>query len=192
MTGVIGAHGARIRPWLLPVAAVLCALLVLWAAGGLRTVVATSGRPAAAEQEIQLARWVLVIHRLELVDRSPEGTETPTAVRLHLRATFTGQASIFGVGTDLLTVETPAGPAGIDTSPSTSGARSGGFDPDVAQEIALDYRWPTAGAAAPATLRVLVRDEEEKESFLFNPEWSVNPTVAVHLDLPCPDRRTKP
>jgi hypothetical protein len=92
MTGVYLRRGARaIRPWLLPVAALPGGLIVLWAAGGLNTVNATDGRRALPDHDIVLARWVLTIHRVELIDSDPYDTLTSTAVRLHLRVNFTGQ-----------------------------------------------------------------------------------------------------
>ena len=190
MTGVdVPSQIRRLRPWLVPVAAVLCALAVLWAAGGLRSVEATQGRREEPGAEIELTRWVFVFHGMELVDPSPDDRKAETAVRLQLRATFTGQASTYGVGSQLITVSGLSGPVGVDDSPLVDGDRSSGFDPDVSQEITLTYRWPKPPAEPPTRLRVLLRDEEEKENYLFGKDWSLTTSVTAHLDLPCPDRR---
>lgn len=179
----------RLRPWLIPAAVVVAATLLLWTTGGLRTVQATQGRPAEIGQEITLARWVLVVQRVELTNRTTYDTATPPTVRVYLRATFTGEASTYGLGPGLVEVQAPSGPAGIETSPTTDGERDGTFDPDVAQDISLAYPWPTAPATAPTELRVLIRDEAKTENYLFPTDWAAEPNVALHVDVPCEDRR---
>ncbi|HEY5822696.1 MAG TPA: hypothetical protein VIT20_12010 [Propionibacteriaceae bacterium] len=181
-------RGARI--WLVPVALVLLAVLVLWVAGGLRTVQATVGQRAEPEELISLARWDLLVHGVELGNRSDYDTAEPTKIKLRLRATFTGEKSVYGLGPQLVVVETLAGPAGIDPSPLTEGDRRGAFDPDVAREITLEFAWPDAPTPAPEILRVLIRDEEEQVNFLYPTAWAVGPGVDLHVDLPCDDRRT--
>ncbi len=180
-----------VRRWLVPVGIVLLAVGVLWAAGGLRTVQGAQGRSVAAEQPIDLARWTLVVHRIELVDGGAYDIKAPPVARLHLRATFTGEASAYGMGPTLLTVQGRDGAAGIEESPMTGGPRTGNFDPYVSRELTLDFRWPDPPTPAPAALRVLVRNEAEAENYLFPTEWSVGPTPVAHVDLPCPDRRSR-
>lgn len=165
-------------------------MLALGAGGALRTVPGTQGRPTSPGEEIVLARWVLVVHRVELTDRDDYGGEAPPKVRLQLRATFTGDRSTYGLGSGLVEVRAPAGPVGIDPSAQTRGDRSsGGFDPDVAQEITLLYVWPDAPRPAPVTLRVLIRDERQTVNYLLPSSWAATPDVERYVDLDLDDQR---
>ena len=68
--------------------------------------------------------------------------------------------------------------------------RDGNLDPGVGQELTLDLAWPGAPARPPETVRVLVRDEEERDNYLTGDEWEVRPAPSRHVDLALPDRRT--
>lgn len=188
MTRARTIHSAAGR-WWVPVGAVVVVLALVLLAGGFDRVRGTQGLTARAGDELTLERWVLVVHDAELVAGPDYDPEAPPEVLVRLRATFTGETSTYGFGTNLLTLVGPPGTAPLDASPSTDGDRSGGFDPDVAQDITLRFRWPDAPSASPQTVRLLVRDEEIKENYLFAPEWGARAEPSLHLDLPCPDRR---
>ncbi len=178
-----------LRPWLAPVGVLLAVLLALVAGGAPRAAPGNQGRLAAAEEEIVLARWVLVVHRVELTDRDAYGGESPPTVRLQLRATFTGDRTECGLGTGLVEVQSPAGSVGIETSAQTSGDRSGDFDPDVGQELTLAFAWPGAPNPAPERLRVLIRDERDNENYLVPTDWRTALRVDRHADLVLDDQR---
>lgn len=111
-------------------------------------------------------------------------------MRVHLRATFTGMRSIYGLGPGLVTVATLTGALGVKEYAQVNGSRDGDFDPDVGRDITMDFRWPDAPADPPPTARVLVRDEWQGSNYLFTTgEWNLAATPVAHLDLPCPDRR---
>lgn len=173
----------------MPVVAIVVVLALVQLGGGFATVSGAQGRAAGAEQELRFTRWVLVVHDAELVDGSEYEPEDPPKVRVRLRATYTGQKSTYGLGANLVTVQGPAGSTPLDDSPYPEGDRSGNADPGVAQELVLSFRWPDAPIASPGTIRVLLRDEEEKDNYLFAPELGARADPSVHVDLPCPDRR---
>ena len=187
----VGRAWTAARAWLVPAAVLVLAVVLLQLSGGLATVAGAQGREAAAGEELTLARWVLVVHSAELVDGNEYEPESePPRLRVHLRATFEGERTAYGLGTSLVTVRGPAGTPPPEDSPLTDGERDGNLDPGVAQELVLDFRWPDAPAQAPDTVRVLIRDEEEKESYLSAPAWGARAAPSLHVDLPCPDRRT--
>ena len=176
-----------VRAWLVPAAVVVLAVVLLQLTGGLATVAGAQGRAAEAGEELTLARWVLVLRSAELVDGNEYDPDAePSRLRLHLQATFTGERTTYGLGPSLVTVQGPP----PDTTPFTDGNRDGNLDPDVAQELTLDFPWPDAPRSAPATVRVLVRDEEERDNFIFGPTWGARAAPSLHVDLPCPDQRT--
>jgi hypothetical protein len=179
-----------LRVWLLPAAAVLVVLALVALAGGFRGVEGAQGRRVPADAVVELARWSLVVHDVELVPGSPDDPSVPPEVLVHLRATFTGERSTYGIPQHLITVRAPDGPLGIEDFPAVDGPRQGGFDPDVPQEVSVGFTWSSAPATAPPVLRVILRDERESENYLYSaPQWGVAPTPVAHLDLPCPDRR---
>lgn len=194
MTRALTIRSTAVR-WWVPAVAVVVVLALVQLTGGFATVSGARGRAAEVDTEITLARWTLVVHAAELLpgnEYEPEDPEDvlPDKVLVRVRATFTGERSTYGLGTDLVTVQGPLGTAPLDDSPSIEGDRSGDFDPDVPQDITLVFRWPDAPTTSPGTIRLLIRDEEEKGSYLFSaPEWGARAMPSVHLDLPCPDRR---
>jgi hypothetical protein len=179
-----------VRLWLVPVAAVVVVLALVSALGGFRASQAAAGRLAHADEVLDLARWQLVVHSVELVRVDEYDPKTPPALRVSLRATNTTRQSIYGFGTDFITLATPNGPLDLAEYPAQHGSRNGDFDPDVPQEVTLDFSWPTVPGVAPPVVRVLVRDERQPTNYLFpTGEWTVKALPAAHLDLPCPDRR---
>lgn len=179
------------RAWWVPAVAVVVVLVLVQLTGGFATVRGAKGRAAAPEQELRFARWVLVVHDAELVAGSEYDPEDPPKVRVRLRATFTGEKSTYGLGAHLVTVQGPEGTAPLDDSPYSEGDRSSNADPDVAQELTLSFRWPDAPTASPSTIRVLLRDEEEKDNYLYSNVIAARAAPSVHVDLPLPDRRAR-
>lgn len=178
-----------VRLWLVPVVAVLAVLVLVAALGGFRSSGGSQGRPVSAGAEIDLARWQLVVHGVEILP-DPYDPKAPAALRVSLRATATADRTLYGLEPGFVSVATPAGPLDVAEYASRKGSRSGDFDPDVPQEVTLDFAWPTAPAQPPPLVRVLVRDERQGTNYLFSQgEWNLTPTPVVHLDLPCPDRR---
>ncbi len=179
-----------LRLWLVPGVTVLLVLVLVAALGGFRSGRGAQGRPAAAEEVLDLARWQLVVHSAEVVRTDESDPQSPSAVRLRLRVTFTGQLSRYGLGPDVVSVAAPTGALDVEPFPLARGSRNGDFDPDVPQEVTLDFRWPDAPADPPPLIRVLVRDERPGENYLFDEtSWVPAPTPFAHLDLPCPDQR---
>jgi len=178
---------ATARLWLVPVAVVLAVLALLVATGGLRAGHGATGRRAAAGEVLELARWRLVVHDVELA-RDPYDRKADPHLDVHLGVTLTGDRSTYALPSEVLSVTGPSGPLGVQDQPSVVSTRSG-YDPDVPQEVTLSYLWPGAPATAPGVVRLLVRDESMQENFLTSADWEVRPTPVAHLDLPCADLR---
>ncbi|WP_375425203.1 hypothetical protein [uncultured Friedmanniella sp.] len=179
-----------VRLWLVPVVAVVVVLALVAGFGGFRSGRGAQGRSADADEVLDLARWQLVVHTVELIPADRYDPKAGPALRVHLRATFTGMRSVYGMDPRLVTVATPTATLPVSEDPEFKGPREGDFDPDVPQEITVDYRWPNAPAQSPPVVRVLVRDERQGTNYLFTTgEWNVTATPRAHLDLPCPDNR---
>jgi len=186
MTDVRGT----VRLWLVPAVAVLLVVVLLGLSGGLRSGRGSQGRTAAAAEQLDLARWQLVVHSVELVPGEDYDPTLPPSLRVALRATFLGERSTYGFERGLVGVQgTGGGPLGTEEEPSVTSVRSDGFDPDVPQELELDFTWPKAPATPPAVVRVLVHDERLKDNYLFDADWVLQPTPVAHLDLPLTDQR---
>jgi hypothetical protein len=179
-----------VRLWLVPVAVVVVVLALVTALGGFRASQGAAGRGVRSDEVLDLARWQLVVHGVELVRGDEYDPKTPPALRVSLRATNTTRQSIYGFETDFVTLATPTGPVDVEEYPAQHGSRNGNFDPDVPQEVTLDFSWPRIPAVPPPVVRVLVRDERQPTNYLFpSGDWAVEAIPAAHLDLPCPDRR---
>lgn len=187
----VGQAWTAARAWLVPAAVLLLAVVVLLVTGGLDRVRGAQGREAEAGEELALSRWVLVVRDAELVDGNEyDPASEPPRVRVHLRATFDGEETAYGLPSSLVTVQLPPGLPPLDSTPLTDGDRDGNLDPGVGQELTLDLAWPGAPGRTPETVRVLVRDEEERDNYLTGDEWEVRPAPSRHVDLALPDRRT--
>ncbi|GAA1847309.1 hypothetical protein ACFFOM_01670 [Microlunatus capsulatus] len=180
-----------VRLWLVPAAVLVLAVVVLAVSGGLDKVTGAQGRAAEPGEELALSRWVLVVRDAALVDGNDyDPASEPPRVRLHLRATFDGEETAYGLPTSMVTVQLPPGLPPLDATPLTDGDRDGNLDPGVGQELTLELAWPDAPARAPGTVRVLVRDEEERDNYLTGDAWEVRPSPSRHVDLALPDQRT--
>ncbi len=180
-----------------PVVAVVLLVGLLGATGGLGRAPGTGPRRFEPGQPIVLARWVLVVEGVDLVDTTTYDSPSPPTLRVRLQATWTGDATTDGLGAGLVSVVVPGGPAtASDVTTATAGPYSGGFDPDVPRPAELEVVWP-AGAdekaphlPTPATVQVVVSDERPAQNFLFADEW-VTTAPLGHVDVPVTDSRTR-
>ena len=180
-----------------PVAVVVLLVGLVGATGGFDRATGTGPRRFEPGRDIVLARWVLVVEGVDLVDTTSYDSPSPPTFRIRLRATWTGDATTDVLGAGLVSVVVPGGPeTAPDLTTATAGPYSGGFDPDVPRPAELEVVWP-AGAdekaprrLAPATVQVVVSDEREAQNFLFADEW-VTTAPLGHVDVPVTDSRTR-
>jgi hypothetical protein len=148
-------------------------------------------------EAVELTRWTIAVEGVELVDTTTYGSPSPPTLRVHLRATWNGDATADLLSGGLVSVVVPGGPApASDVTVVAAGAYSGGFDPDVPRPADLEVVWP-AGAdenaprqPAPAQVQVVLHDEREAQNFLFSDEWTTTAPLG-HVDAPLTDRRSR-
>lgn len=181
-------------------AAVVIVLGLVAAFGGFRTAPPVGAARWAPGATVELARWQVVVDRVELSDTDAYGSPGPTTLRLHLRLTWTGDRSTYGPTTGLVTLLVPGGPA-PDPQPTTvpTAGYQGGFDPDVPRPLVLDYAWPAPTARGgksvqppaprvPAVVQVVLRDEYSRPTYLDDDNWSLTGPVG-HVSAPVRDVR---
>ena len=180
-----------------PVVVVLLVVGLVAATGGFGRAPGVGPRRFALGQPVVLARWVLVVQGVDLVDTTTYDSPSAPTFRIRLSATWTGDETTALLGAGLVSVVVPGGPA-TATAVTTlaAGAYSGGFDPDVPRPAQLEVVWP-AGAdenaprlPAPGTVQVVLSDEREAQNFLVADEW-VTTSPLGHVDVPLTDKRTR-
>ena len=162
---------------------------LIWALGGFRPALA-GGRPAAVGEQIELARWTVVVERAEYVDTSLAGLETDPEIRVWLRITNTTKKTLLRPQDRVLTVQVDgteyATPDDVAWGQSRSPHQ---LDPDVESRIVYDFPWTPTATPAPEVV-VVVRDERLRKNFVVADNWVVTaPAAAVRL--PCPDLRQR-
>ncbi len=184
--------------WALPLVVVLLVVAVTAAIGGFREARADAGRPAAAGQPIDLARWEITVREAELVDTTLYDSPSSTSIRVDLTVTLTGDESESSLPTGLVQVVLPDG--STTEPPYHVDLRwSAGLDPHITRDYTLELVYPPrdddlvqpALGTAPTTVSVVVRDEEYAEGALFGWSWGTAEVAAV-VELPLADNRTAP
>ncbi|WP_139209807.1 hypothetical protein [Microlunatus flavus] len=181
----------------IPLVVVVLLVGLVAATGGLAKAPGVGPRRFAVGEPVVLARWVLVVDGVDLVDTTSYGSPSAPTLRVRLRATWTGDATEPLLSSGLVHVVVPGGPPpAADVSSVAAGAYSGGFDPDVERPATLEVVWPdgadetTPRVPAPATVQVVVRDEREAQNFLYADQWQVTDPLG-HVDVPVTDSRTR-
>jgi hypothetical protein len=177
------------------VAVVLVGLVA--AAGGFARASGVGPRRFGVGEAVQLRRWVVAVEGVDLVDSTTDGTSLPPTLRVRLQVTWTGLATTDSLGTGVVSVVVPDGPApGADVGEVGAGAYSGGFDPDVERPALLEVVWPAGaqqsavGRPAPASVQVVLSDERPAQNFLFADEWVATSPLG-HVEVPVTDRRSR-
>lgn len=182
-TGPATASPARrfLTRWLVPIAIALVLVLIIWLAGGFKPASASAGPPAMLDEEIQLRRWTVVVHRIALVDTSPQGYDIDPAFRVWATVTLTDDESQ-PAPLEEIRVAVPGGPRPGDPSLQNDVANTD-FGPDVPQNLVLDYRWPDRDKAphlpAPRSVRVVIRDERLTHNYIYGDDWVVGAPAGV-------------
>lgn len=186
------------RRWVhwLPVVGAVLVLAVVAATGGFARAAAVGPRRYTVGEPVELRRWVLAVQGVELVDTEPYG-EVPPRLRVHLTATWTGDATADLLEDGVVTLVVPGGPApSPELDAKAADAYSGGFDPDVPRPVVLDAVWPDGATEtsphipAPRSVEVVLSDERPAQNFLFADSW-VTSSPLGHVDVPVADRRTR-
>jgi hypothetical protein len=179
-----------------PVVAVVVLLAVVAAAGGFGRASGVGPRRFEIGQPVELRRWVIAVESVELVDRTSYDSPSPPTLRVRLQVTWTGTATEDLLGTGLVSVVVPGGPAAGEVDETGAGVYSTGYDPDVERPAELELVWPAAASEdaphipAPASVQVVLRDERPAQNFLFSDEWTTGSPLG-HVEVPVADRRTR-
>lgn len=178
--------------WLIPVAILLVLVLIIWLAGGFKPASAIAGPQARLGEQIELRRWTVVVHRIALVDTSPDGYDIDPSFRVWVTATLTDDESQ-PAPLDEIRVAVPGGPQPGDPTIQRGGADSD-FGPDVPRALVLDFRWPDRDKpphlAAPGSVGIVVRDERISHNYIYGDDWVPGAPAGVIM-TPVPDRRKR-
>lgn len=192
--GPAAASRARhlLTRWLIPVAIVLVLVLIIWLAGGFKPAPALAGPRVALGRTIELRRWTVVVHRIALVDTSPEGYDIDPSFRVWATVTLTDDETQ-SAPLEEIQVAVPGGPQPGD--PSIQGdAGNTDFGPDVPRDLVLDYRWPDRDKAphlpAPRSVGIVVRDERISHSYIYGDDWVAGQPAGVII-VRVDDRRKR-
>ena len=183
---------------------VLASVLLTWALGGFRAAPPTGVTQLPLGSPIQLARWTLVVQKVELADTNSYGGQQQTTLRLWMSATWHGEVSgigpVFGLGTDLIGLLVPGGPA-PEEQPTTLriDGYSGGFDPEVTRPLVLDYTWPPERVPyepksqpklprVPSSVDVVIHDEYLAQNLLESDDWRTTQPIG-YVPVPVRDVR---
>lgn len=184
---------AVVLGWVLPLIGVLALTVIVWSIGGFRPAAGLAGPTAELGQRIELRRWTVVVHRVALVDTSPDGFERDPAFRVYATVTLTGTETE-PLLPDLIRVRVlGGGPQPGQGSPAEfdQGAH---FDPDVTRRLMLDYPWPDRKdppqLPAPDQVAVVIKDEMLSRSYLYGEGWEIAPTAGI-IVVPVDDRRKR-
>lgn len=178
---------ALLTRWLLPILAVVILAVVVALAGGFQTarggVVGPVVQPG---EQVDLARWQITVHGVELVNTTALDAPTSTMIRVHMTVTLTGDQSEYSLPNELVTV-IPADRSATAVGYQSDPLWQSGLDPDVTRSYVVDYAWPPLdedGAqpplpAVPDTATVVIRDEVYTEGPLFGWGWELDDVAAV-------------
>ena len=179
-----------------PVLAAVVLVALVAAAGGFGRASGVGPRRFAVGEAVELRRWVITVEGVDLVDTTSYDSPSPPTLRVRLQVTWTGTATEDLLGTGLVSVVVPGGPAAGEVDEVAAGEYLGGYDPDVGRPAELELVWPAGAdedaphAPAPASVQVVLSDERPAQNFLFSDEWTTGSPLG-HVDAPVADRRTR-
>jgi hypothetical protein len=180
-----------------PVLAAVVLVALVAAAGGFGRASGVGPRRFDVGEPVELRRWVVAVESVELVDTTSYDSPSPPTLRVALQVTWTGTATEDLLGTGLVSVVVPGGPAASpEVVEMRAGQYSGGYDPDVPRPAQLELVWPAGAdenaprAPAPTSVQVVLSDERPAQNFLFADQFVAGSPLG-HVEVPLADRRTR-
>lgn len=173
----------RARPWLVAVLTIALAVVLTAVVGGFRTAPPDLGPELPVDQAVELRRWDVEFRTCEYTDRAADADyQIDPVVRMELVLTWKGDETELDPG-GVIDVQVDGVGQEVPYTQPVDG-RAGEYDPDIPRAV----QWEFKADAPPSRVALVLRDEVQADSFVYNEAWAAERLVG-HLGVDCPDRR---